>query len=147
MSEPPSNKLPWSEVVSCVSLSEKMRATSAKRFFENKRFASNKNQIKRSLIRRLTHAAFDVSFPIVDIGQRIAEELRENSDAKALSACVKKIEQLCEEGWRYTPTAEASIRFSCVDLDVQLQPDRIYCSMIAALPYYSYIHTIGRHHH
>ena len=124
MVEVPSNKLPWTEVVSCVSLSEKARASTAKRFFENKRFASSKNQTKRGLIRRLTHAVFDVSLPIFDIAQRVAEEIREDSDAKALNSCVNKIEQLGKEGWRHVDGGEAGISLRCLDLDIQLEPDK-----------------------
>jgi hypothetical protein len=133
MVEVPSNKLPWAEVVSCVSLSDKMRATAAKRFFENKRFANNKNQTKRGLIRRLTHAVFDTSPPLIDVAQRIAEEIREDSDAKALNACVIKIEQLGQEGWRHVETGEAGISFRCVDLTVQLQPDKLLVNEAGSL--------------
>ena len=76
-------------------------------------------------MRRITHAMFDISLPIIDVAARIADELREDSDAKALNACVKKIEQLGNEGWRHAETKNAGVSLRCVDLDVQLQPDRV----------------------
>jgi hypothetical protein len=134
-----SNKLPWTEVVSCVSLSDKRRAAAAKRFFENKRFANSKNHTKRSLIRRLTHAVFDISLPIIDVAQRITDEIREDSDAKALNACVNKIEELGGEGWRQADVKEAGISFRCVDLEIQLQPHKILVDEVGAqLLLYSY---------
>jgi hypothetical protein len=141
MIDAPSNRLPWSEVVSCVCLSNKSRATAAKRFFENKRFATSQNQTKRGLMRRLTQAVFDFSLPIADIADRFVEEIREDSDAKALDACVTKIEQLATEGWHHADDREITIAFRCLDLDIQLQPDRLLPTTLA--PYYFSIPTIA----
>jgi hypothetical protein len=138
MADELSNRLPWAEAVSCVSLSDASRARAAQRFFDHKRFASQKNFTKRGLVRRLVNVVFDVNLSIIDIAQQIGDEIRGNSDAKALNACVQKIEQLGEEGWHRTAGEDPSATLRCGDLDVQLQPNAFLTNKDGRLLLYAY---------
>jgi hypothetical protein len=140
MTENVSNKIPWAEVVSSVSLSDTVRARAAQRFYDNKRFATAKNQNKRKLIRRLVDVVFDRNLSIIDMAQRIADEVKQNSDAKALDACVRKIEQLGQEGWHRTDGECTHLVFQCADLNVQVQPDALLQGQMAGshLLFYAY---------
>jgi hypothetical protein len=98
MTENVSNKIPWAEVVSSVSLSDTVRARAAQRFYDNKRFATAKNQNKRKLIRRLVDVVFDRNLSIIDMAQRIADEVKRNSDAKALVPLHRDYDSLAGSG-------------------------------------------------
>jgi hypothetical protein len=125
MDEQITNRLPWAEAASSVSLSDPMRARAAQRFFTNKRFASSKNQAKRGLIRRLVDVVFDSNLSIIDMAQQIRDEIKENSDAKALNACVDKIEQLGAEGWYRADIEWPSATLHHVDLEIAIYPDAV----------------------
>lgn len=116
-----SNKLLWTELVSCMSLSDKEISRRAQRYFSEDRFVASKSNLKRSLIKRLTQVIFDSSF--IDIAQRISDEIRENSDAKALESCIEKIRELGEEGWLLKERPNNMV-LAWENLAVQLEPHR-----------------------
>ena len=124
MAERDTNKVPWTEIVSGISATDRQRARSAQRFFEKRRFANNKNLNARGFVKRLTSSVFDRNLSILDIAQRICDEVRENTDAKALNLCVSKIEQLGHEGWCRV-SDEKRVIFHSVQLEIQLQPHTV----------------------
>jgi hypothetical protein len=125
MGEHLSNKVSWSEIVGCISLSDKQIARSAQSYFARPRFVSNKSQTKRNLLRRLLECAFDSNISLFDVCQGIHEEVLQNSDAKAMEACLSKIEELARQGWHRSSESRLPTNLSYAELSVQIEPHQI----------------------
>jgi len=79
MTDQIANRISWTEVVSCISLTDKRISDSAHKYFDKNKYLSNKNQMKRSLVRQIIDALFDPNLSIFDVAERIRDEINGNS--------------------------------------------------------------------
>ncbi len=123
MTDQVSNKVSWSEIASSVALSNAQISRGAQKHFSATRFVSNASQPKRSLLKRLVETTFDAS--LIDVVQRMADEIRENSDAKAMEACISKMKELADDGWSHWNGEHPNLTLAWSELAVQLTPHAV----------------------